>query len=286
MNESDDLQFLPENRDVFIKNNLKLVIECAKRYQNLGIEFDDLIQAGNYGLLLAFEKFDTQRANLKFAIINDIKNSEKDKFTYIESLEIVKRNFTYSKSLDQTLERIPKTGFKCKDDFIEWANKNIKTAIFASVAFQWIRAYILIEIDKYKNIVKAPKSNKKGVVNNVNILRLDSINPHTDDSYHDNQISDAINEQFIFEDEEIERKEHNEYLREVIDKLFTKLSLQERRIMKKRFGIGIPYQLSISEIAEAEQLSTNRVKYIIQNAIKVISENVSPEQAELIRNMI
>ena len=54
MNESNDLEFLPENRDVFIKNNLKLVINCAKRYRNLGIPFEDLIQTGNEGLLTAF----------------------------------------------------------------------------------------------------------------------------------------------------------------------------------------------------------------------------------------
>ena len=59
MNESDSLEFLPENRDIFIKNNLKLVINCAKRYRGLGLPFEDLIQVGNYGLLIAFEKFDT-----------------------------------------------------------------------------------------------------------------------------------------------------------------------------------------------------------------------------------
>ena len=46
-NECDDLVFCDENRDIFLKNNLKLVVNCAKRYQNLGMPFDDLIQAGN-----------------------------------------------------------------------------------------------------------------------------------------------------------------------------------------------------------------------------------------------
>ena len=69
------MAFVPENRDVFIKNNLKLVIDCAKRYQNLGLPLDDLIQAGNEGLLITFNKFDTDRANLRFAILDDINKS-------------------------------------------------------------------------------------------------------------------------------------------------------------------------------------------------------------------
>ena len=40
-NECDDLVFCDENRDIFLKNNLKLVVNCAKRYQNLGMPFDD-----------------------------------------------------------------------------------------------------------------------------------------------------------------------------------------------------------------------------------------------------
>ena len=47
--ESDELEFIPENKETFIHNNLKLVIECAKRYRGLGLEFADLIQAGNVG---------------------------------------------------------------------------------------------------------------------------------------------------------------------------------------------------------------------------------------------
>lgn len=60
MNESQDLEFLPENRDTFIKNNLKLVIDVAKRYSfnKNSITFEDLIQIGNEGLCVAFERYD------------------------------------------------------------------------------------------------------------------------------------------------------------------------------------------------------------------------------------
>ena len=69
MNESDSLEFVPENRDIFIKNNLKLVVNCAKRYRGLGLPFEDLIQTGNYGLLVAFEKFDNKQSDEEVATL-------------------------------------------------------------------------------------------------------------------------------------------------------------------------------------------------------------------------
>ena len=69
MGECNDLEFIPENYDIFIKNNLKTVIECAKRYQNLGLTFEDLIQAGNVGLLTALEKYDKNKANLRIKLL-------------------------------------------------------------------------------------------------------------------------------------------------------------------------------------------------------------------------
>lgn len=46
-----------------IVSNLKLVISIAKRYRNRGLDFNDLIQEGNYGLIRGLEKFDYARGN-------------------------------------------------------------------------------------------------------------------------------------------------------------------------------------------------------------------------------
>ena len=224
MSDSDDLEFLPENRDTFIKNNLKLVIECAKRYQNLGLDveeihlpknknlklviscakryqnlglpFEDLIQIGNYGLCVAFEKFDTEKANLKNTMVKNVKESTLESFTYKDAEEIVKKSFTYSKDLERTLNLIPEDGFADKEEFYNWIKKNVKTAIFASVAFQWIRAYILSELNKTSKIIRVPKSARKKldddgneVNQSITIINLDSINPYTDDNYHHNELS-------------------------------------------------------------------------------------------------
>ena len=306
--ESEEMEFCDENKDVFIKNNLKLVVECAKRYQNLGLPLEDLIQIGNIGLLTAFERFDTERANLRFYIIKDIENFEREEFTYKESITIIKQNFKYTKLLDSTLNKIPKDGFKSKKDFINWTNANIKKASFASISFIWIRAMIIIELNKYSKIIRVPKNTKlkNKEEDNINfdpeeefdtetidenkhpisIIRLDSINPHTEDNYFDNVISDSAMDDFLIEDESLETLERQTSFKMLVEKALERLSNLDRRIVKKRYGIDYPYQLSINEIAENEGLTVNKVKYIISNSQKIIMNSISPEDKRTILEML
>ena len=286
MGESEDMAFVPENRDVFIKNNLKLVIDCAKRYQNLGLPLEDLIQAGNEGLLITFNKFDTDRANLRFAILDDIKNSEQEEYTLEEAEELIKRNFKYTKTLDATLKQLPKNGFTTKEGFIEWTNINIKKASFSSIAFAWIRATIISEINKLGKIIRVPKSTKPNEQETLNVIRLDSINPHTDDCYHDNQISETANDDFAIIDESIENMEKQNLFKGILDKVLVKISPIDRRIIKKKFGIDAPFQMSINEIAENEGISANKVKYSITSTLKLIEKNISAEDKKYIIELL
>ena len=286
MGECNDLEFIPENYDIFIKNNLKTVIECAKRYQNLGLTFEDLIQAGNVGLLTALEKYDKNKANLRIKILKLLHLSELETFTYDEAVELISNGFTYSKNLEQTLSKLPKQGFISKQQFEDWINKHIKVASFASVAFMWIRAQIIIELNQVGNIIHVPQSAQKQGVSMANIIYLDSVNPHTEDCYHDNQISSVVNDEFIIEDECLETSERNNIFKDLVQDLLYKLTDIERRVVKKRFGIDFPYQLSINEIAENEYLSTNKVKYILTNALKKISNAIPEKDKESIIQML
>lgn len=286
MGESEDMAFVPENKEVFIKNNLKLVIDCAKRYQNLGIPLEDLIQAGNEGLLIAFNKFDGERSNLRNNIINDIKKSDLYFFNKYDAIDIIKKNFQYTKTLESTLSKLPEEGFKCKDDFINWAQENIKKASFSSIGFAWIKAFILSEINKLGKIIRVPKSAQKKGVSTINVLRLDSINPHTDDSYHDNQISSVANEEFAIEDETMENMERQNLFKEIIERMLCNVSALDRRIIKKKFGIDKPFPMSINEIAENEGLSANKVKYSISNTLKIIEKNCTPNERKTIISLL
>ena len=288
--ESDDLEFLPENRDIFIKNNLKLVINCAKRYQNLGVPFDDLIQAGNVGLCVAFEKFDTDRAKLRKKMIDSISEFDSDEFSFDDANKIVNESFDYSKNLNQTIDKLPDDGFTSKDEFVNWTKKNVKTAVFASVAFQWIRAYILSEINKNGKIIRAPKSSKvdenEEEKNPLSIISLDSINPYTNDNYQDNVLSDVTNEDFLVEDEQIENIERQDMFKKIVNRAVCKLNELDARILRKRFGINLPYQLSITEIAESENMNPNKVKYSISSSLKVIGASMTPEEKEMVTNLL
>ena len=286
MGESDEMAFVPENKDIFIKNNLKLVIDCAKRYQNLGLPLEDLIQAGNEGLLMAFNKFDTDRSNLRNNILNDIKESPNNVFTLDNAEQIIRNNFKYSKILEPTLKKLPSSGFNSKSEFIEWTNNNVKKASFSSIGFAWIRAMILSEIGKVGKIIRVPKSAQKKGVSQVNVLRLDSMNPHTEDTYHDNQISRVANEEFVIEDEIMESMERQNLFKEVIERALGNVSALDRRIIKKKFGIEKPFPMSINEIAENEGISPNKVKYSIANTLKAIEQSVPTMDKKIIKEML
>jgi RNA polymerase sigma factor (sigma-70 family) len=284
--ESEEIEFCDENRDIFIKNNLKLAIECAKRYQNLGLPFEDLIQIGNLGLLMAFEKFDKERSNLRISIVKDIKNSNNEIFTFEQAKNIITKNFKYTKLLDSTLKKIPENGFTSKSDFLEWTDKNIKKASFSSISFFWIKASILFELNNYGKIIKIPKSIKDKEKNSINIIRLDSLNPHTDDCYHDNQISEIANDEFVVEDESIQEMERKNIFKELISKLLCHLNPLDRRIIKKKFGIDLPFPMSINEIAENEGITSNKVKYSLTSSMKIIGSKIPAKDKETIIELL
>lgn len=290
-NASNDLDFLPENRDVFIKNNLKLVVSVAKKYRNYGLPFEDLIQAGNYGLLVAFERFDANRNTLRGKVITAINESPYTYFTKDDALSLLSTKFTYDNMLAKTEKKIPDDGFATKEDFIAWAKVNVKSAIFASVAYRWIESYIKQELDHYKSVIRFPKSKTDDIEEGTQtkpgnyVISLDSINPYTDDNYNDNLLEEKTQEEFIIEDEKIVAEERAEYFANVINSALDGLSNTDKRIIKKKFGIGFPNELSNSEIAESEGLSLSEVKASItrttNHIIRTIPQSVKDNILEL-----
>ncbi|MBP3799378.1 MAG: sigma-70 family RNA polymerase sigma factor [Bacilli bacterium] len=114
-------------RQKIIEHNLRLVVDIAKRYSNNGIEFSDLIQEGNIGLMTALEKFDYKRG-FKFstyatwwirqAIGRSVYDSSKTMRIPAHISERIKKLKSIRNELTQSLEREPsieelanKTGF-------------------------------------------------------------------------------------------------------------------------------------------------------------------------------
>ena len=282
-NASNNLEFIPENRDTFIRNNLKLVVSIAKKYRNFGLPFEDLIQAGNYGLMIAFERFDANRNTLRGKVITAIRESKYEYFSKDDALSLLSEFFTYDNILTKAEKKLPEDGFNSKDEFIDWAKVNVKTAIFASVAYRWIESYIKQELGHHRSTVrfsktKEDKENPSAAANYV--ISLDSVNPYTDDNYNDNLLEDITQEEFIIEDEKIINEERNEYFKDVIDRALSGLSILDRRIIKKKFGIGFPNELSNNEIAESEGLSLTDVKNSINKSLKYIEEEIPDDVKE------
>ena len=140
--------------------------------------------------------------------------------------------------------------------------------------------------DDIKNMDYSDNEDEEDDSHPISIIRLDSINPHTEDNYFDNVISDSAMDEFIIEDESMENMERQTSFKMLVERVLDNLSNTDRRIVKKRYGIDYPYQLSINEIAENENLTPNKVKYIISNAQKIIMKSISPEDKRTIIEML
>lgn len=279
-NESSKVEFLPENREIFIANNLKLVVSIAKKYRDKGLPFEDLIQAGNIGLLTAFEKFDASRNTLRSKIITCIEESGKQSFTLDDANDILSKNLNYGNLFGKTTTKVPEDGFPSQEAFVSWTKKNIKSAIFASVAYRWIDQFIKQELEKNGSTVHWPKAVKENDAMNTTVISLDSINPYTDDNYNDNLLEEVTRAEFVTEDEKITNKERSEYFKEIIDKALSQLSKLERRVVKKKFGIDYPGALQNSEIAESEKITTSEVKQILNRSLTLIAQSIPDDVKE------
>jgi len=59
--ESTDLRVKTQARDRMVKSNIRLAISIAKKYQNRGCDFEDLVQESTLGLMKAVDRFDWKR---------------------------------------------------------------------------------------------------------------------------------------------------------------------------------------------------------------------------------
>ena len=285
MGESELFEMTDDNRDLFIKNNLKTVIECAKRYRGLGVDFEDLIQIGNMGLLKAWYKFDTSKSDLQDNIIKEINDFALENFTREDAVKIITNNFKYPKLLEQTLAKIPDGGFRSKKLFIEWAKDNIRKASFASLGFIWARAAITSELNGLSNIIRIPRSIRDSD-DKVTFINLDSLNPHTDDNFNDDELYEIANDAFVTSDDNMENMERNDMFKNIVSEVLNKLPGKDRRIIMKRFGINLPFSLSIADISENEGISQREVKGIIDKTLAFIADNISEENKKILFELL
>ena len=277
-NNDYEIPFTQENREKIISMNLKSVISIAKCYQGLGIDFQDLISAGNEGLCKAFEKYDPKRACLKENMIEAVRSLEGEQFTYEQIESIVNNYLKYGETIKKSFEsKFVKEKIYNKDEIIRWIEKNINNAKFNSVACKWIKAYIVQEINNNSRIVKKPKSEiDKDKIETGSYKREVVVNIDAPISNDPN--SKTIGELIELEDDSIskdslENEENYKYFKKGLNVLLTGVKSRDRRIILKKFGIGMIRPLQPIEIANQEDLSVARISQIINNTLEIMIEN-------------
>lgn len=267
-----DIVYCPENREKLILMNLKSVISVAKNYQNLGLDFDDLIQAGNEGLCVSFDKYDPSRARLKDKMLAKAETLN-DKVT----IEEINRELSEFLSYGDVMKKFKKDFDKkvyTKQEVIKWIKKNIYNAKFNSVANMWIKAYIINELNNNSRTVKKPKAEiDKDVLKTGTYSKEVKLNI---DMPVGNDETRTLSEILYVDDDDktdLDVSEAQQIFKEGLSKLLSGVKPRDRGVFLKKFGIGLPRPMLPNEIANQEGLSIARVSQIFQTVEQQIQKN-------------
>lgn len=274
----DNIEFIPENKDLLIRANLCQVIHIAKRYRGLGVPFQDLISAGNIGLLNAFDKFDPERAKLRDNLLKDIENI-KFPIKYNRLCEHLDPYFKYGDIKKKFIAAFDgqKKGI-IKEELLDWVNNNVTNAKFSSVCAMWIRAAILAEIDNNSRIVRREKSDidkerkEKGSYQKEKAVYIDEpVNAY--DSDNNISISDILPETDELPDRNVSDIERSDQIRQLFYTLMEGLSVKSRSILLKKYGVGYPRPWTTIEISSSENMSAARISQVVLQALRKMREN-------------
>lgn len=277
-NNNYDIPFCEENREKIISMNLKSVIAIAKCYQGLGVDFQDLISAGNEGLCKAFEKYDPKRACLKEDVIEAVNNLKCEEIKYADWVSVINEFLKYGDTIKKLFDNRFKEGETyTKAEILKWVERNINNAKFNSVACKWIKAYIVQEINNNSRVVKKPKAEidkdkaENGAYKKEIIVNIDAPLSNDDNAKTVGDILTA--EDDSLSRDSLENEENYKIFKQGLNILLTGVKSRDRRIILKKFGIGMVRPLLPNEIAVQEDLSVARISQIINSTLEIMIEN-------------